>query len=137
MDLSNLLPTTKRKRKRLGRGYGSGKGGHTVGRGQKGQKSRSGGGPKKIRDYGKEKGFQPRKRLEPKILSVGKLDVFKAGAVVDARALVDEGLIRDVARDGVKILGDGELAKKLTIRGLMVSEGARRKIEEAGGKVEN
>lgn len=135
MELSGLPKTVKRKKKRLGRGYGSGKGGHTVGRGQKGQKSRSGGKAKRPRDYGKKRGFEPPKRHEPEILNVYKLNVFPDEGKVDPQALVDAGLVKKIPKDGIKILGKGELEKKLTIVGLDVSEGAKSKIEEAGGKV--
>lgn len=135
MNLSNLVSTTRRKKKRLGRGYGSGKGGHTVGRGQKGQKSRSGGRAKKARDYGKKRGFTPPKQHRPAILNVERLGVFSDGDEVSFQALLAKGLIKKIPKGGVKILGRGEVKRKLTVKGLVVSEGARGKIEEAGGEI--
>mgnify|MGYP001154717145 CR=1 FL=1 len=135
MELNKLPKIVKGKKKRLGRGYGSGKGGHTVGRGQKGQKSRSGGKAKRPRDYGKKRGFEPPKRHEPEILNVSRLNIFSDGSKVDPQALVDKGLVRRVPEDGIKILGRGELKKKLTVTGLLYSGGAKSKIEKAGGKV--
>ncbi len=135
MNLSNLISIKKRGKKRVGRGYGSGKGGHTVGRGQKGQKSRSGGTAKEERDYGKKKGFVPPNRKEPEIVNVGKLNVFEDGDTITPDVLVEKDLIKKVPKDGVKILGNGELEKKLSIAGMQVSEGAKKKIEDAGGRV--
>lgn len=135
MELNKLPKIVRRKKKRIGRGYGSGKGGHTVGRGQKGQKARSGGRGKRPRDYGKKRGFEPPKRREPEILNVASLNIFPTGSEVDLAALVERGLIKEIPEDGVKILGRGELEKKLTVSGLLCSEGARSKIEKAGGNV--
>jgi len=137
MELNKLPKIVKGKKKRLGRGYGSGKGGHTVGRGQKGQKARSGGRGKRPRDYGKERGFEPPRRRAPEILNVEKLNIFPVGSKVDLQALMGRGLVKKIAEDGVKILGRGELKKKLTISGLLYSGGAREKIEKRGGKVED
>jgi len=137
MNLSSLVPTTKRKKKRVGRGYGSGKGGHTVGRGQKGQKSRSGGKAKKERDYGKKRGFTPPISHSPRILNVSKLAVFADGEEVNPQTLLEKGLIKKIPRDGVKILGKGKLEKKLVLKGLSVSAGVKGKIEKAGGEVLN
>lgn len=142
--LSRLSPPTgaKKSRKRVGRGPGSGIG-KTCGRGQKGQKSRSGG---KI-PRGFEGGQMPLQRRLPKrgfvnpfrkdwsVVNVGRLDVFDEGAVVDAEALLAAGLIHDV-KDGIKVLGKGELDKKLTVRLHAASTGAREKIEKAGGQFE-
>lgn len=136
MNLSSLPKIGKGKKKRVGRGYGSGKGGHTVGRGQKGQKSRSGGGPKKARMYGKPKTFSPPKRKEPEILDVSRLNAFADGSVVSPQVLVEKGFVRKITRDGVKLLGRGELEKKLMIKDVAVSAGARVKIEGAGGSIE-
>jgi len=135
MNLSNLPSLkNKKKKKRVGRGYGSGKGGHTTGRGQKGQKARSGGTAKKTRDYGKEKGFVPPNRQEPEVLNVQKLNVFEDGEVITPEVLVKQGLIKKVPKAGVKILGRGKLEKNLTVRGMRASSTAREKIEDAGGK---
>ncbi len=142
--LSRLAPPpgARKKTKRVGRGPGSGLG-KTSGRGQKGQKSRSGGGIAR----GFEGGQMPAQRRMPKrgftnpfrkvlaIVNVGRLDGFEDGAVVDPEALVSSGIIKKVG-DGVKILGKGELNKKLTIRAHAVSSSAREKIEKAGGVFE-
>jgi large subunit ribosomal protein L15 len=118
--------------------------GKTCGRGQKGQKSRSGGGVKR----GFEGGQMPLQRRLPKrgftnpfrrewiAVNVGRLDVFDDGAVVDIQALLDRGLISKVG-DGVKLLGKGELKKKkLTVKVHAISASALAKLEQAGGKFE-
>ncbi|MFV0400389.1 MAG: 50S ribosomal protein L15 [Oscillospiraceae bacterium] len=128
---------------RVGRGPGSGNG-KTSGRGQKGQKSRSGGGVRP----GFEGGQMPLQRRVPKrgfnnifatqyaYVNVRDLEKkFDNGAVVDAEALKTAGLIKK-ALDGVKILGQGELTKKLTVNAKAFSESAKQKIEQAGGKAE-
>jgi large subunit ribosomal protein L15 len=142
--LSKLGPPAgaNKKAKRVGRGPGSGLG-KTCGRGQKGQKSRSGGGV----HPGFEGGQMPLQRRLPKrgftnpfrkhwaVVNVGRLDVFDNGAVVDVQALLERGLISKVG-DGVKILGKGEIKKKLTVRVHAISAGALAKIEKAGGAFE-
>lgn len=146
VDLGSLPKIVTGSRKRVGRGYGSGKGGHTVGRGQKGQKSRSKIGPLFEGTKVKKSLIQRlpmmrgKGRLKPgaKPLAVdaGRLNVLRAGTVVDVPALVKEGLVsREARRVGVKILGNGELEKKLTVK-VPASKNAREKIEKAGGKVE-
>ena len=127
---------------RKGRGPGSGNG-KTAGKGHKGQNARSGGGVRP----GFEGGQIPLYRKLPKrgfynqfgktyaIVNVGVLDIFEDGAVVDAAALLDAGVISEI-RDGVKILGCGELGKKLTVKANIFSETAKGKIEAAGGKTE-
>lgn len=141
--LSNLKPPAgaKKSRTRPGRGTGCGLG-KTAGRGQKGQKARCGHGKPAF-----EGGQTPLGRRLPKVgfknlfaakianVNVGSLDVFDAGAVVTVESLVAKRLIRG-GFDGVKILGDGELAKKLTVKAHAFSAGARAKIEKAGGTVE-
>lgn len=140
------LPKIKNKvAKRLGRGYGSGKGGHTVGRGQKGQKARGKIGilfeglkVKKslIRrlplQRGKGRLISKRK---PIIIKLALLNLLPAGSSVDLELLVKEGIVKkeDAEIFGVKILGDGEISKKLTIL-VPISKSAARKIEKAGGK---
>ena len=132
-----------RPKKRLGRGTGSGKG-TTSGRGNKGQNSRSGGGVR----LGFEGGQMPLQRRLPKrgftnifrkeyaVVNVKDLDQrFEDGAVVGPEELVECGLVRKI-RDGVKILGDGELKKGLTVKAHRFTKTAREKIEAAGGKVE-
>lgn len=144
--MEKILPKTKTKKsKRLGRGYGSGKGGHTSGRGQKGQKSRRKIGilfeGVKVRKSllkrtpqlrGKQK-FSPKPK--PMTINLKVLDKFKAGSRVSVESLIKEGLVDKKAREkGVKILGDGKITKKLNIE-VLVSSPAKKKIEKAGGKV--
>jgi large subunit ribosomal protein L15 len=142
--LSKLAPPkgANKKIKRVGRGAGSGVG-KTSGRGHKGQRSRSGGGPARGFEGGQmplqrrlpKRGFKNPFRKEWATVNVGRLDVFEDGAVVDVEALLAQGLIKKVL-DGVKILGKGELQRKLTIRAHAVSTGALAKIEKAGGAFE-
>jgi len=144
LSLSNLSPQkgSTKQRKRLGRGPGSGHG-KTSGRGHKGFKARSGSGIK----LGFEGGQMPLQRRLPKrgfnnifrkefaVVNVKDLDKLEAGSKVDRQALVAAGLIR--AKDNfVKILGEGELIKKFTVAVDKVSESARKKIENAGGTIE-
>lgn len=146
MQLNDLRPAegSTKSRKRIGRGPGSGHG-TTAGRGTKGQLSRSGGG----KGAGFEGGQQPLAMRLPKLpgfihhgrveytaVNVSRLDaVFANGDVVDAEALVAKGVIKHDYIP-VKVLGDGELTKSLTVRVDKVSATAQSKIEAAGGKVE-
>ena len=144
MKLNELLPAngSRRPRKRLGRGVGSGNG-KTAGRGTKGQKSRSGGGVRP----GFEGGQMPIHRRLPKrgftnifrkkivAINIRDLSRFESGSIVDEAALVRAGLVEG-RRDGIKLLAQGELKIPLTIRINKVSNNAREKIETAGGKVE-
>ncbi len=151
MELSNLrkLKSHTRKAKRLGRGIGSGKGGHTVGRGHKGQKSRAG----KTIPAGFEGGQTPLYKRFPRIhrfkttrakadlvipISLTKLNVFKAGSTVTPESLVDKKIIKKLpsARGGVKVLGVGRLSKKLNLKGFSYSEAAKSAVSKLGGKSE-
>ncbi|HEX3017343.1 MAG TPA: 50S ribosomal protein L15 [Caproicibacter sp.] len=144
MKLNDLtvVPGSKKEPKRLGRGIGSGQG-KTAGKGHKGQKARSGGS---IRP-GFEGGQMPLQRRIPKrgfvnhfakeiqTVNIGTLEVFEDGATVDAKALADAGIVK-VCGDGIKILGNGKLTKKLTVKVNAFSGSAKEKIEAAGGKAE-
>jgi len=152
LNLSNLQPAQERvDRKRVGRGLGSGKGRYS-GRGIKGQKSRAGshkmapgfaGGQMKIyMQLGKLRGNTSADampigpfRTYTVPVNIRDLDRFDAGAEVTPESLVEVGLIKNTKTD-VKILGDGELSKKLTVRVHAISASAREKIEAAGGTVE-
>lgn len=147
MRIEDLRPAagSTRKRKRIGRGPGSGQG-KTAGKGHKGLNARSGGGVR----LGFEGGQMPLYRRLPKrgflpyggktefaIVNVGELaSRFAAGSVVDPDALVASGLIRKSGRGAVKVLGDGAVAHALTVRVHKVSETAKQKLEGAGGRVE-
>ena len=144
MKLHELKPAVgaTTAEKRLGRGTGSGLG-KTSGKGHKGAKARSGGGKRP----GFEGGQMPLTRRIPKrgftnifgkeyaIVNVSALNAFEDGAVVNAAALMEKGLIKKEL-DGVKILGGGELQKKLTVSVDKVTDSAKEKIEAIGGKVE-
>ncbi len=129
-------------RKRIGRGQGSGTG-KTAGKGHKGQNARSGGGVAIGFEGGQtplfkripKRGFTNFTRKEYAIVNVKKLNVFENGAVVDFEALKAAGLLKKNL-DGVKILGEGELSKKLTVRAGKFSKSALAAIEKAGGKAE-
>lgn len=144
MKLHELSPApgSVKERKRIGRGHGSGNG-KTAGKGHKGQKARAGRGMR----IGFEGGQMPLQRRIPKrgfvnifgkeyaIVNLSSLDVFKSGTVVDAEKLIKAGIIKDVM-DGVKILGNGDIKKKLTVKATAFSGSAKQKIEAAGGKTE-
>lgn len=144
MKLHELSPApgSVKKAFRVGRGAGSGNG-KTAGKGHKGQNARSGGGVRP----GFEGGQMPLQRRIPKrgfknifatkyaAINVEVLNKFEDGAVVDEKALVEAGLVKKTY-DGIKILGRGELTKKLTVSAAAFSEGAKSKIEAAGGKAE-
>ncbi len=143
MNLSDLKPAegAKSKRWRVGRGQGSGNG-ETSGRGQNGQKSRSGGGVRLGFEGGQmplfrrlpKRGFTNRNTKEIVALNVDRLNVFEDGETVTIASLVERGVISN-PRDGVKILGNGKLEKKLNVQVTAVSAGAKAKIEELGGTV--
>ena len=144
MNLHSLKPAegSRKKEIRVGRGIGSGVG-KTCGRGHKGQKARSGGGVRP----GFEGGQMPIYRRLPKrgfkniwakkfaTVNVQSLNRFDDGAVVDPLALVESGILKNVL-DGVKILGNGVISKKLTVKVQAISKSAKDKIEAAGGSVE-
>ena len=144
MKLQALSPApgSKKDVKRLGRGHGSGQG-KTAGKGHKGQKARSGGGVRRGFEGGQmplsrrvpKRGFVNIFRTEYTTVDVSRLDVFRAGSVVTAEKLIEQGIIKKV-QDGVKILGNGSLTKKLTVKAAKFSASAKQKIEDAGGKAE-
>ncbi len=144
MKLHELKPTDGARvdKVRVGRGTGSGCG-KTSGRGHKGQKSRSGGGVRPGFEGGQmpiyrrlpKRGFQNIWRKEYAEVNVATLNVFDDDMTVDAVALVEMGILKNVL-DGVRILGDGELTKKLTVRAQGFTKSAIKKIEAAGGTTE-
>ena len=128
--------------KRLGRGVGS-QLGKTSGKGHKGAKARSGGGPRPGFEGGQmpltrrlpKRGFTNIFRTELVAINVDRLEVFEDGMVVTPVELIQYGIIKNV-EDGIKILGNGELTKKLTVQANKFSASAKEKIEAAGGKAE-
>ncbi len=144
MKLNELSPAdgSRKNKKRLGRGVASGTG-KTAGRGSKGHNSRSGGGVRP----GFEGGQMPIHRRLPKrgftnifadrvaTVNVRDLNRFESGSVVDEAALVGSGLVKG-ARDGIKLLGQGEIGHSLSVKVNRISATARKKIEAAGGNVE-
>ena len=144
MELHQLspVPGSTQVGKRKGRGHGSGNG-KTGGRGHKGQKARSGG---KVR-VGFEGGQMPLVRRVPKrgfinvfakpltAVNLASLNRFEDGAVVDAAALIEAGIIASCP-NGLKVLANGTLTKKVTVKAAAFSESAKEKIEQAGGKAE-
>ena len=144
MDLSNLKPAAGSVHSdnfRRGRGHASGNG-KTAGKGHKGQKARSGaprpgfeGGQMPLYRRIPKRGFTNRNSKDIVAVNVHVLDVFDNDAVVTVETLMERGIIKN-PRDGVKILGDGELTKKLTVQVNAFSAGAKEKIEALGGKAE-
>lgn len=128
--------------KRIGRGQGTGQG-TTAGRGMNGQNSRSGGGVRLGFEGGQmplyrrlpKRGFTNKWAKEYAEINVKDLNKFDDGATVDAAALMEKGIVKK-ALDGVKVLGNGELEKKLTVKAAKFSKSAAEKIEKAGGKAE-
>src|SRR5213592_2950038 len=139
--LNNIAPPkgANRKNKRVGRGIGSGHG-KTATRGYKGQKSRSGtsvragfeGGQMPLHRRLPKRGFTNIFKKEHAIVNISDLERFDNGATIDESALRQAGLVKG-RNDGIKILGDGKLTKKLTVHAAKFSQSARRQIEAAGG----
>ena len=144
MELSNLRPAEGSKKSdnfRRGRGHGSGNG-KTAGKGHKGQKARSGaprigfeGGQMPLYRRIPKRGFKNRNTKEIVAINVSALERFEDGATVDVQALMEAGVIKN-PRDGVKILGNGELTKKLNVKVDAYSAAAKEKIEALGGTAE-
>lgn len=144
MDLSNLKPALGSKHSdnfRRGRGHGSGNG-KTAGKGHKGQKARSGatrpgfeGGQMPLYRRIPKRGFTNRNSKDIVAINVSALERLEEGIEVTVETLLNAGIIKEV-HDGVKILGNGELTKKFTVKVDYVSEGAKAKIEAAGGTCE-
>ena len=144
MDLSNLRPAEGSKHSdnfRRGRGHGSGNG-KTAGKGHKGQKARSGGtrpgfegGQMPLYRRIQKRGFTNRNTKEIVGINVSALEVFENDTVVSVETLIEAGIVKN-PRDGVKILGNGELTKKLTVQANAFSASAAAKIESLGGKAE-
>jgi large subunit ribosomal protein L15 len=144
MELNTLKPAlgSTKNRKRIGRGPGSGHG-KTSTKGHKGQKARSGGSIKAGFEGGQmplqrrlpKRGFTPIDRIEYSVVNLKQLDVFEAGSVVDATALVSKGLIKNSC-NAVKILGNGDLSKALKVTATKFSQSARDKITASGGTFE-
>jgi large subunit ribosomal protein L15 len=144
MDLSNLQPALGSKHSdnfRRGRGHGSGNG-KTAGKGHKGQKARSGatrpgfeGGQMPLYRRIPKRGFTNRNTKIIIGINVGALECFDNGTVITVETLLESGIVKN-PRDGVKILGNGELTKKLTVKVDAFSEGAKTKIEALGGTCE-
>jgi large subunit ribosomal protein L15 len=144
MDLSTLKPAAGSVHSdnfRRGRGHGSGNG-KTAGKGHKGQKARSGaprigfeGGQMPLYRRLPKRGFKNRNSLDIEAINLGALEVFEDGAEVTVETLLEAGIIKDT-KDGVKVLGNGTLTKKLTVKVNAFSESAKEKIEELGGRAE-
>lgn len=144
MDLSNLRPADGSKQSdnfRRGRGHGSGNG-KTAGKGHKGQKARSGatrpgfeGGQMPLYRRIPKRGFKNRNRLEIVAINISALEKFDNGADVTVDTLIESGIVKN-PKDGVKILGNGELTKKLNVKANAFSASAKEKIEALGGTCE-
>ena len=144
MELSNLQPAVGSKHSdnfRRGRGHGSGNG-KTAGKGHKGQKARSGaprigfeGGQMPLYRRIPKRGFKNRNTLEIVAINVSKLEAFEDGATVTVETLMEKGIVSN-PKDGVKILGNGELTKKLNVKANAFSATAKEKIEALGGTAE-
>ena len=144
MELSNLSPAKGSKQSdnfRRGRGHGSGNG-KTAGKGHKGQKARSGaprigfeGGQMPLYRRIPKRGFKNRNTKEIVAINIAALEVFEDGATVGTDALIEQGIVKN-PRDGIKILGNGKLTKKLTVQANAFSASTKESIEALGGKAE-
>lgn len=144
MDLSNLRPAEGSRHSdnfRRGRGHGSGNG-KTAGKGHKGQKARSGaprigfeGGQMPLYRRLPKRGFKNRNRKEIVSINISALEVFDNDSTVDVQALMEKGIVKNPG-DGVKILGNGELTKKLNVKANAFSASASEKIQALGGTTE-
>ena len=144
MKLNELskIPGSTTEAKRIGRGHGSGNG-KTAGKGHKGQKARAGhgfragfeGGQMPLQRRIPKRGFNNIFATEVTAINVSALNVFEDGAVIDLEALLAKKIVRK-AGDGLKVLGNGELTKKVTVKATIFSASAKEKIEAAGGKIE-
>lgn len=146
INMEELIKTKTLNKKRRGRGYGSGKGGHTTGRGQKGQKSRTSisilfEGVKVKKSLIKRLPFQRGKSKHkpgknPIVIKLGALDLLPSGSIVNIDTLIKNGIVErnQAYAFGVKILGSDDIKKKFTIQ-VPISKGAAKKIEKSGGKI--
>ena len=143
MELSNLRPAagSNQNKYRKGRGHGSGNG-KTAGYGHKGQKAHSGaprpgfeGGQMPLYRRLPKRGFKNYNHKDLVAINISRLEAFDDGAVVDTKALLEKKIIKD-CRDGIKILGNGELTKKLDVKVSAFSASAKEKIEALGGTAE-
>ncbi|MFA6666893.1 MAG: 50S ribosomal protein L15 [Bacilli bacterium] len=145
MNIHELRPAvnSKRSAKRVGRGTGSGSG-KTCGRGTKGQNSRSGGGVRPGFEGGQvpllrrlpRRGFTNPFKKEFAIVNVKDFESFQDGAVIDAQVLLEQKIIGKIAEYGLKVLGNGDLNKKVTVKAAKFTKSAEEKIVKAGGHVE-
>lgn len=147
MDLSNLkkIKGHHKASKRKGRGIGSGKGGHTTGRGHKGQKARAGyniptgfeGGQVPLfKRFPQIGGFKNPRRRKVLGVSLARLEKLKEGQEITPETLVEEGILKKLSKNTqVKILGTGEITKKLELKGFIYSESAKKKLEKSGAKI--
>lgn len=144
MKLHDLAPVegSNKEARRVGRGHGSGWG-KTAGKGHKGQNARSGGGVKPGFEGGQtrlarripKRGFNNIFATNYTAINVSLLEKFVDGTVVDTELLIAAGIVKDPA-DGIKVLGNGELTKKLTVKAAAFSASAKEKIEKAGGEAQ-
>ena len=146
MNLTNIIKSkgARRRSKRVGRGIGSGKGGHTVGRGTKGQKARKGAKPglgfeggqvplyKRLPQIG---GFKNSRSKEVGVINLNVLNRFEDGTKITPKSIIELGVINKLPKDGIKILAGGKLDKKLILSGFVYSESAKTKIKKSGSEI--